>query len=89
MLRNPTPANIPKFFEFAINRAACARGGEHPFVRFNKAHFDFFFMAVDFEWHTIKQCNLQCMFLFCNKDLFYLCSYFAFGVYFLGGDGLG
>ena len=61
MLRKPTLLNIRKYTEFVINRAACARGGEHVFLRFNEAYFDHFFMAVDFEWHTIKQCDSQCM----------------------------
>ena len=49
MLRKPTILNIRKYTKFVINRAACARGGEHVFLCFNEAYFDYFFMAVDFE----------------------------------------
>ena len=64
MIRDPTMPNIREYIEFVINRAACACGGEHQFLRYNEAHFDYYFMAVDFEWHTIKQCDSQCMFFF-------------------------
>ena len=40
MLRNPTRPTARKYLEFIINRAACARDGEHLWLRYNEATYD-------------------------------------------------
>ena len=60
-------------------------GGEHGYVQRNEAAFDPFFWAPDFDWTLIKQTDRQCMLFFCDLILYYLCPFFAWGVYFLYG----
>ena len=85
MLHNPIGPTARKYLEFIINRAACACGGEHLWLRYNEATYDYFFHGVDWEWQTVKQCNSQMMLVFYDKELYCLCVYFAFGIYFLHG----
>ena len=83
MIRAADGPNIRKLVGFVVSRSACARGGEHQFLRWNESHFDYYFMSCDFEWHTIKQCVSQMMLFFCDSSLFCLCVYWALGAFFL------
>ena len=67
MIRNMSATNAKKVLEFVISRAACGRGGEHLWLRYNEATYDPFFNCVDFEWHIAKQCDSQSMLIFCDK----------------------
>ena len=85
LLCNLDPTNARKLVEFVLSRAACGRGGEHLWLRFNEATYDPFLNCVDFEWHIAKQCDSQMMLIFCDKKDHCLCVYFCFGVYWLYG----
>ena len=74
-----------KLLEFTLCRLAIARGGEHAFPRYNEGAYDMNFNAPDFDWSIIKQTERQCMLFFCDRLLYCLCPFFAFGVYFLFG----
>ena len=71
--------------EFSLCRAATARGGEHCHTRWNEGDYDDYFQAPDFDWILVKQLDRQCMLLFCDLELYCLCPFFGFGVYFLYG----
>lgn len=72
--------------EFTMTRVAIGRGGEMAFVRWNEGAYDHYFQGADFDWNIIKQLDKQCMLMYCDLELYCLCPYFAFGVYFLFGN---
>ena len=71
--------------EFNLNRAALARGGEHSYARYDEGAFDPYFQAPDFDWSIIKQKERQCMLVFCDLNLYMVCPFFSFAVFFLFG----
>ena len=83
MLRKGDAATITKFCEFVINRCGLGRGGEHLFLRWNMGHWDFYFNGADLEWTMMKTITSQCMLFFCDRSLYCLCPYFAWGCYFM------
>ena len=76
MIRQADEANAMKHCEFVINRVGLGRGGEHLFLRWTGGSWDFFFNGFDITWTTIKTCSDQCMLLFCDRSLYYLCPFF-------------
>lgn len=85
MLRAGLFKDVKDFVEFVLSKNAVARGGEHRFLRWNEAAWDYFFNAPDFDWRIIKQRERQAMLLFCHRLLYCLCPFFAFALYFLFG----
>ena len=73
--------------EFNLTRHAIGRGGEHLLLRWAEANYDEHFEAPDFDWPIVKQNETQCMLIFCDRQLYQLCTFFGFAVYFLF-DGL-
>ena len=71
--------------EFNLSRHAIGRGGEHLYLRWNEGTYDEHFQAPDFDWPIIKQTDIQCMLLFCDRYLYCLCTFFGFAVFFLHG----
>ena len=83
--KRDTAKDAGKLLEFTLCRHAIGRGGEHAFLRYNEGTYDWNFNAPDFDWSIIKQTERQCMLFFCDRFLYCLCPFFAFGVYFLFG----
>ena len=85
--KNPREAyNIAcKLSELNTGKAACIRGGEIIFPRWNEGAYDPYFRTIDMDWSIVKQNERQCMMVFCDLTLDCLCPYFAWGVYFLFG----
>ena len=40
--------------EFLLNRTTIGRGGEHLFLRWDEAFFDYFYSTADFDWTLMK-----------------------------------
>ena len=87
MLLKMSAANANKLHEHNMNRSACGRGGEHLWLSWNETTYDELFNAGKFEWHLVKQCDVQAMLMFCDKTLHCLCPYFSKGVFLLYGGG--
>jgi len=61
------------------------RGGEHVFLRWGETAFDEYFHALDLDWPIIKQSDRKCILVFCDRDLYCCCVFFALGCFFLQG----
>ena len=53
-----------------------------------KGRFDHRYLCPDFDFSIIKQLKRQCMLIFCDLELTYICHFFGLGVYFMFGGGL-
>jgi len=42
------------YLEFVLCRTAVGRGGEHLYLRWDEAHYDYFYETVDFDWTLLK-----------------------------------
>lgn len=81
MIRQADEANAYKHYNFVINRAGLGRGGEHVFFCWTGGSWYFLFNGFGITWTMIKTCADQCMLLFCDRSLYFLCPFF-FGVLF-------
>ena len=71
--------------EMTLVRSSIGRGGEHIFLRYKEAAFDEYFQALDLDWPILKQTDRKCILIFCDRELYCCCVYFALGVFFLQG----
>lgn len=85
MIRKGDKKSSGDLLELSMVRHGVGRGGEHVYLRWNEATYDPFFRAPDFDWKMSKQSDRQCMVMFCDRHLYCLCPFFAFGVSFMFG----
>ena len=71
--------------EFTTSRVDSDIGGEHAYVWYYEGKYDSYFQAPNFDWYIIKKTDHQCMLLFCDRILYFLCTFFAFDVFFIHG----